>query len=246
VRDYGGIFPRDQPGLLALPGIGSYTAGAIAAIAFDQPVAAVDGNVERVVARLYGIETPLVDARPRLRELAQGLVPALRPGDFAQAMMDLGATICIPARPKCLACPISLHCKAFASGAPEKLPVKPVKAIRPKRYGRVYWIVDGKGHVFIRRRPAKGLLGGMLEFPSSAWLASRPDHETKPPVTSEWARLPGIVRHIFTHFELELEIVWATLPNIELEGKWADVLELENIGLPSLMRKVAILACSHI
>ena len=238
-RVHGGRFPADHAALLSLPGVGAYTAGAIAAIAFDQPLAAPDGNVERVVTRLYGIEIPLASARPRLRGLAQDMVPRDRPGDFAQAMMDLGATICVPGRPRCLACPLTTLCEAFASGAPERLPVRPIKAARPKRYGRVYWITDAAGRVLVRRRPPRGLLGGLLEFPSSDWLASPPDRSTVPPFAADWKILPRTVRHVFTHFELELDVAAASSPGLELSGEWVDIGSVERIGLPSLMVKVA-------
>ena len=171
VERHGGAFPSEPAALRALPGIGGYTAAAIAAIAFDCPVAAVDGNVERVVARLYAIALPLASAKPRLKELAAALVPALRAGDFAQAMMDLGATICTPRRPRCVLCPWRGACRAAASGLAEKLPMPAPKPQRLRRYGVAFWLTRADGAVLLRRRPAEGLLGGMIEIPSTPWRA---------------------------------------------------------------------------
>ena len=209
--ELGGRFPDDEAGLRALPGIGPYTAAAIAAIAFDRPATPVDGNVERVVARLFAVETPLPKAKPELYGLAEGLTPGRRPGDFAQAMMDLGATVCLPKRPRCLACPLAERCAARAAGSAGDLPRRAARAPRPTRHGVAFWLVDEAGAVLLRRRPDKGLLGGMMELPSTPWReAPWPAEEAcgKAPIIREWTVLPGLVRHTFTHFHLELT-VWA-------------------------------------
>jgi A/G-specific adenine glycosylase len=240
-EQFGGVFPDTVAGLRALPGIGAYTAGAIAAIAFDRPAAAVDGNVERVVARLYALETPLPAAKPAIRDLTQKLVPAKRPGDFAQALMDLGATICTPKKPRCLLCPLNAACRGYAMGAPERYPVKAPKAAKPTRYGRVYWVEDRNGSVLVRRRAEKGLLGGMAEFPSSPWAAARPGADEGAPLAAAWSAVEGTVRHTFTHFHLELEIVRTRLGHKggDEYGFWLAPERFGEIALPSLMRKVA-------
>ena len=162
-------FPDDPAALRALPGIGDYTAAAIAAIAFDRRTAAIDGNVERVVARLYAVREPLPAAKPRLRALAAALVPQQRAGDFAQALMDLGATICTPRRPRCVLCPWRACCAAAAAGLADAIPARTEKPERPLRYGVAFWLTRGDGAVLLRRRPEKGLLGGMTEIPSTPW-----------------------------------------------------------------------------
>jgi A/G-specific adenine glycosylase len=201
-RDHGGVFPDTEAGLLALPGIGAYTAAAVAAIAFDRPANVVDGNVERVTARLFAVETPLPAARPELRALAGALVADDRPGDWAQALMDLGATVCRPRSPLCGACPLRPWCAAYASGAPERFPLKAPKAERPRRSGVAWVLRDAAGRVALARRPAKGLLGGMLGLPTSDWSVA-PD--PTPPVAADW-RAAGAVEHVFTHFALTLEV----------------------------------------
>ena len=242
VCDHGEVFPCTINELLKLPGIGVYTAGAIAAIAFDRPEAAVDGNVERVTARLAAIETPLPAAKPELRQVAAGLVPRNRAGDFAQALMDLGATICTPTSPKCLACPLTAHCAAYAIGNPSRWPLRTSKPQKPTRYGQVYWAIDEDGAVLVRRRAESGLLGGMIEFPSTGW--SGPAEET-PPFEAAWQAVPGRVRHSFTHFHLELELLTATLSGGRQAGIWVTPDRFGEIALPSVMRKVAGHAARH-
>ena len=239
VERHDGVFPTEPAALRALPGIGGYTAAAIAAIAFDRPVAAVDGNVERVVARLYAIAEPLASAKPRLKKLAAALVPALRAGDFAQAMMDLGATICTPRRPRCVLCPWRGACRAAASGQAEKLPTPAPKPQRPRRYGVAFWLTRVDGAVLLRRRPAEGLLGGMTEIPSTPWRAepwTLAEAIGAAPAAAEWSALPGTVRHGFTHFQLELAIVAGRGCG---EGLWSPVAALGDHALPTLMKKVA-------
>ncbi len=236
---HGGVFPDDIARLRALPGIGGYTAAAIAAIAFDRREAAVDGNVERVVARLHAVREPLPAAKPRLEALAAALVPPLRAGDFAQAMMDLGATICTPRRPRCVLCPWRDCCAALASGLAEALPARAAQPERPERRGVAFWLVRADGAVLLRRRPEKGLLGGMVEIPSTPWRAepwTMAEAVLAAPAAAEWAALPGTVRHGFTHFRLELAIVAATGA---AEGIWCPVDRLGEHALPTLMKKVA-------
>ena len=201
--EHGGVFPDSEAGLLALPGVGAYTAAAVAAIAFGRPANVVDGNVERVMARLFAVETPLPAARPELRRLAATLVSDDRPGDWAQALMDLGATVCRPGRPLCERCPLTGWCAAFQSGRPERWPLKTPKAERPRRRGVAWVLRDGEGRVALVRRPDTGLLGGMLGLPTSDWSSA--PVEAAPPAAADW-RHAGTVEHVFTHFALTLEV----------------------------------------
>ncbi len=205
-NDHGGVFPDTEADLLKLPGLGAYTAAAVAAIAFGRPANVVDGNVERVVARLFAVEAPLPGARARLRALAGALVTEDRPGDWAQALMDLGATICRPKSPLCGACPVASHCAARATGRPGDFPFKTAKADRPRRYGRAYVLRDGHGRVALVRRPASGLLGGMLGLPTTEWTLGEAQDPTLP--AADW-RLAGSIEHVFTHFALTLEVLTA-------------------------------------
>lgn len=201
---HGGVFPDTEAALLALPGVGAYTAAAVAAIAFGRPANVVDGNVERVVARLFAIETALPAAKPELRRLAGTLVDEDRPGDWAQALMDLGATVCRPGKPLCERCPLRAWCAGFRSGAPERYPVKAVKAARPHRTGVAWVLRDPAGRVGLAQRPEKGLLGGMLGLPTSDWDGSAAS--SAPPTATEW-REAGAVEHVFTHFSLTLTVL---------------------------------------
>jgi A/G-specific adenine glycosylase len=242
VEAHGGRFPDTEDGLKALPGIGDYTAAAVAAIAFDRPAVVVDGNVERVMARLFAVETPLPAAKPELRALAAGLSPKRRPGDYAQASMDLGATICAPTGPKCLLCPWSDRCVGFARGDAESLPRRSPKKLKPTRRGVAFWIERGDGAVLLRRRPPRGLLGGMVEVPSTEWGDVMPDQDTArdqaPIIADGWTPLPGIVRHTFTHFHLEPSVLRAKVNGLKADGLWCLPDELGDRGLPSVMRKV--------
>ncbi len=227
-----GGWPRDEAGLRALPGVGAYTAAAIAAIAFGQRAVVVDGNVERVVARLFAVEIPLPTARRTLHALADTLTPADCAGDHAQAMMDLGATVCTPRAPKCAACPVATGCAGQASRIPERFPIKAAKTARPVRVGTAYWI-EVDGCVLLERRPPHGLLGGMLGLPGTVWDEAAP---ISPP-TCVSPSIPTI-RHIFTHFELRLSVAFAfpaTRP--DLPGEWHDVATLN--GLPTLFARTA-------
>jgi A/G-specific adenine glycosylase len=240
VDRHGGRFPDDVAGLRALPGIGDYTAAAIAAIAFGRHEAAVDGNVERVMARVFAVRDAMPSAKPRLRSLARGLVPARRAGDFAQALMDLGATICTPRRPRCVLCPWRDGCAARAGGFAEDLPARAEKPQRPLRRGIVFWLTRGDGAVLLRRRPEKGLLGGMIEVPSTPWREATwdvPEAIALAPAQAAWQRLPGTVRHGFTHFPLELVILAATTESPP-DGIWARPDQFKDYAFPTLTKKV--------
>jgi A/G-specific adenine glycosylase len=240
VESHGGRFPDDVAGLRRLPGIGDYTAAAVAAIAFDRCEAAVDGNVERVVARLFAIGEPMPAAKPRLRTLAAELVPAVRSGDFAQGMMDLGATICTPRRPRCVLCPWQSTCMARAGGFAEDLPAHAAKPERPLRHGVVFWLQRGDGAVLLRRRPEKGLLGGMIEVPSTAWREAPWDEAealSSAPTRTRWEKLPGVVQHGFTHFRIDLTIL-AGITNRPPEGIWARPEQFKDHAFPTLTKKV--------
>jgi A/G-specific adenine glycosylase len=223
--EHGGVFPDTEEGLRLLPGIGAYTAAAVAAIAFDRPANVVDGNVERVMARLFAVEAPLPAAKPQLAKLAAYLVSEMRPGDWAQALMDLGATICKPRQPLCELCPVSDQCAALRTGVPETYPRKTKKADRPRRHGVAYLIRRGDAFALVRR-PDKGLLGGMLGLPTSEWRAT-PWSDTEAvdvaPLEAQWRDL-GVVEHVFTHFALALRVfgadgdlpdaVWSSDPSV--------------------------------
>lgn len=215
-----GGFPDTESGLRALPGIGAYTSAAVAAIAFGRPTVPVDGNVERVVARLFDIRDPLPAARSRLASLARAFMeqPAARarPGDFAQALFDLGATICTPRRPACALCPWRGHCAAQAAGVQDSLPVKAPKPVRGLRQGMHFLLRDGGGRLLLRHRPPQGLLGGMPEIPGTPWREGEAWSEAEalphaPPLAAEWRLLPGVARHGFTHLELEMRLLSARL-----------------------------------
>ncbi len=242
----GGSFPDDPAALRALPGVGDYTAAAIAAIAFDRPLAAVDGNVERVVARLFAERAPLPGAKPRLRALAASLVPHERAGDFAQAMMDLGALLCTPRRPRCVLCPWRENCAAAASGIAEELPAMAEKPQRPLRYGIAFWLSRDDGAVLLRRRPEKGLLGGMIELPSTPWRGepwSESEAIRQAPAMTAWTALPGTVTHGFTHFRLELALLTGTTA-APIPGIWAKPAEFKDYAFPTLTKKLVKYALS--
>jgi A/G-specific adenine glycosylase len=231
-----GGFPTTEVGWRDLPGVGPYTAAAIAAIAFDRPANVVDGNVERVMARLHAVETPLPAAKSELRALAGKLVTADRPGDWAQALMDLGATICTPKAPKCGVCPWAGACAAYGSGAPESYPRRAAKAERPKRQGAVFVVRRG-AQVWCVRRPDRGLLGGMAALPTTDWRAkkwTRADALAQAPVGADWNKI-GAVRHVFTHFALTLD-VYAADASPSGEGWWG-----EASALPTVFKKAALM-----
>lgn len=235
VTGHGGVFPASSQALQTLPGIGAYTSAAIAAICFDERVAVLDGNLDRVLARYYALAVPVREAKDELRAALQASVPE-RAGDFAQAMMDLGATICAPRAAACMLCPIQPGCIATRSGDPAIYPVKPTKAERPVRKGHAYVMLDAAGDVYLQSRPEKGLLGGMTEVPGSDWGADLLDPAY--PVAADW-RHRGQVVHVFTHFRLELEVWAAQVPGDDLDnGWWAEPKALKGEALPTLFRKV--------
>lgn len=249
----GGRFPSDMEGLRALPGIGAYTAAAIAAIAFGRPVVPLDGNVERVVARLHAMEAPLPGARPRLDASAQRFMaqPAARerPGDFAQALFDLGATICTARNPACALCPWRGACEATRRGMQNELPRKAPKAARPRRHGTHFLLTDASGNVLLRRRPPRGLLGGMLELPGTPWRDTPWDPAEAialaPVASLAWRRVPGIARHGFTHFELEMALFAATAPDLApAEGAEVRPLSEAAAAMPTVMRRLLALAAA--
>ncbi len=249
VRDFGGLFPDTEAELRSLPGIGPYTAAAIAAIAFGKRATPVDGNVERVVSRLFAVRQPLPAAKSEIKHLAETLTPTRRAGDFAQAMMDLGSEVCTPKRPSCLMCPLQQDCAANAHGIAEMLPIKTGKSERPVRYGYAFLVQREDGSILLRQRPEAGLLGGMLEVPSSPWNGDLPSAKLArqaAPVSGEWLEMPGVVVHVFTHFKLELTVLraivdtdasltfWADPPRC----RWVKRRDLHAQALPSVMRKV--------
>jgi A/G-specific adenine glycosylase len=246
-----GGFPREEAALRALPGIGPYTAAAVAAIAFGAPAVPVDGNVERVVARLFAVEEALPAARPRLAALARGFLEQAaaraRPGDFAQALFDLGATICTPAAPACALCPWREDCRAQAAGLQAALPRRAPKRARPLRHGAHFLLTDAAGAVLLRRRPPRGLLGGMLEIPGTPWREA-PWQEAEalaaaPMPGLAWRRLPGVARHGFTHFVLEMVLFAARVPRLDPPtGMEARPLVGAAVALPTAMRRLLALA----
>lgn len=247
--DMKGRFPPSADELRALSGIGDYTSAAIAAIAFNEPVAVVDGNIERVITRQYRIEQPVRVSKPQIRKLVQELLPIDRPGDFAQAMMDLGATLCSPKRPACSLCPVSSSCQAYKTGDMELYPVKMPKAEKPTRKGAAFVILDPTGAVYLQKRADSGLLGGMSEVPGTGWTA-RQDGKTGQealPFSGNWKN-PGIARHTFTHFHLELEVWMIRLDaNASLEGElengwWSKPGDLGSEALPTVMKKAIAVA----
>ena len=250
VARHGSRFPSDEATLRTLPGIGTYTAAAIAAIAFDRPHVPVDGNVERVIARLFAVDEALPAAKPAIQQLAQSLLPQRRSGDFAQALMDLGATICTPKNPACALCPLCAPCLSRARGEPEVFPIKAAKEKGRLRRGAAFVVVRADGAVLLRTRAPTGLLGGMTEVPTSEWLHDF-DEETaldSAPVFScisknkhSWHRLSGVVSHVFTHFPLELVVYRAELATGTAapdNTRWAPAEELADEAFPTVMRKV--------
>ncbi len=241
-NEMGGTFPRDRETLLKLPGIGPYTAAAVAAIAFDEPETVVDGNVERVMARLHAVRTPLPKAKPELTDLARALTPKSRPGDYAQAVMDLGATICTPRNPACGICPWSAPCKARAQGIQAQLPAKEPKKPKPTRHGIAYLVQRADGAWLLERRPDKGLLGGMLGWPGTDWSEHAP--KPAPPIDTKWTDPGTQVRHTFTHFHLHLDLRIARVAQgaNPTRGEFVPAHAFHPGDLPTVMRKAFDLA----
>jgi A/G-specific adenine glycosylase len=241
-RERGGRFPETEAALRVLPGIGTYTAAAVAAIAFGRPATPVDGNVERVVARLFAVDAPPPAGKRRVRALAESLTPKRRPGDFWQAVMDLGAGVCTPRAPACEGCPVSGWCGARRVARPEDIPPRKGKPARPSRHGVAFWLADAEGAVLLRRRPASGLLGGMMEVPSTAWRESpwtMEEAEAAAPVAAEWRPVAGVVRHTFTHFHLSLIVLAARVEGAAtIDGTWCPPERFDDYALPTVMRKV--------
>lgn len=237
--EHGGRLPRTEAELRKLPGFGAYTAAAVAAIAFGERAVVVDGNVERVIARLFAVTDPLPGAKPRIRALTDSVTPDARAGDFAQAMMDLGATICTPRSPKCLLCPLSQRCAARREGRPHAYPIKAKKAARPVRNGTMFW-AEHDGAVLLVRRPAKGLLGGMRALPTGPWVDAPPGLQDAP-FAADWTLHNASVIHGFTHFELVSTLASVTIAGQvpEIEGEWWPICELDSAGLPTVFAKAA-------
>lgn len=243
VSRFGGKFPAGEEDLRSLPGIGGYTSAAIAAIAFDQKATPVDGNIERVIARLFAVETPLPKAKPELYALAASLTPESRAGDYAQAMMDLGSLVCTPKRPDCPRCPFVFSCIAYGRGIAEAFPRKAEKAEGKLRKGAAFFVLRADGAVLLRKRPLKGLLGGMTEVPGTEWTQDfdLKDALAYAPFKAGWKKLSGRVRHVFTHFPLELNVFAAAVPKTTRAPKgmrFVSLMKLETEALPTLMRKV--------
>ena len=238
----GGAFPRTEAGLRELPGLGAYTAAAVSAIAFGERAVVVDANVERVVARLFALDEPLPGVRAAIREKADAITPGTRAGDFAQAMMDLGATVCTARSPRCLLCPLSSLCEARTQGEPERLPIKAPKKTKPQRKGQAFWIervIGAEGHVWLVRRPARGMLGGMRALPDDGW-AARNDGSGEPPFEGAWESA-GKVAHVFSHFALDLHVslYQGEVAHGPGEGEWWPLERIEEAGLPTLFAKAA-------
>jgi A/G-specific adenine glycosylase len=237
-HDFGGIFPSDEKVLKTLPGIGDYTAAAIGAIAFNQPTVVMDGNIERVISRLFLVKEPLPKAKPILKLHAKRIASVDHPGDYAQALMDLGSSICTPKSPLCGECPISAYCKAF-NNTPEDYPRKMLKKPTPKKHATLFWVEDFKGNVLIERRPEKGLLGGLMGFPTSPWEERNPPQNALnfAPIKTQWEPVEGVITHTFTHFHLTFSIMKGCVKNPK-EGLWVARKDLVHHAFPTLMQKV--------
>jgi A/G-specific adenine glycosylase len=239
----GGLFPDSEDALRALPGIGRYTAAAIAAIAFGRRAVVVDANVERVVSRLFAIEQPLPASRPTIDRFAGAITPAARAGDFAQAMMDLGATVCTPRNPACAICPLTQDCAARRTGAPESFPRKIPKMPKPVRNGTMFWL-ESDGAVLLVRRPGSGLLGGMRALPTGPWEPDDPGLSEAPADTA-WREI-GAGRHVFTHFALDYRVVAARIAARSNAGEWWPIEKIETAGLPTVFARAARLAIARV
>ncbi len=237
VNEHGGRFPADRAELQKLPGVGPYTSAAIAAIAFDQPETVVDGNVERVMSRYFAVQKPVKLCKPELMAFAERLTPAKRAGDYAQAVMDLGAMICTPRNPECTRCPIEEGCVALDEGMTAELPLKVATPTKPIRKGVAYVAVKPDGSLLLEQRPENGLLGGMLGWPGGAWSDTG---ESSPPLQANWTTVPAEVRHTFTHFHLRLKVCYALIEAdcVAEEGHFVPITEFSPDGLPTVMKKI--------
>ncbi len=243
LEKHDGVFPDTEEGLLALPGIGPYTAAAIAAIAFDRKASPVDGNIERVISRLFAVAEALPAAKPRIKALAAALTPENRPGDFAQAMMDLGATICSPKKPACSLCPWNEPCVARKRGEQESFPRKTPKAEGKLRRGAAFVVTRADGALLVRTRPDKGLLAKMTEVPTTEWSHGFDEKNAlaQAPLKAKWHRVAGVVNHVFTHFPLELAVYRAQVPKgtrAPKGARWMSFDKINGAAFPNVMRKV--------
>ena len=248
VAGRGGAFPDDEAELRGLPGIGAYTASAVAAIAFGRPTLPVDGNIARILARLMALKTPIPNSRGVIAAAARSLAPAERPGDFAQALMDIGATICRPLKPDCPACPLHLDCAAARSGAPEAYPPRAARKAKPRREGAVFFAQRADGAFLVRRRPPRGLLASTVELPGSAWSAdgAPADFEKAAPVAARWRRVEGKVEQAFTHFTLTLVVYAGRFDGPAPEGHFrVQPNEMEGAGFSNVMRKAVLRALAQ-
>lgn len=246
-QDWGGIFPKTEAQLLTLPGIGPYTAATIAAICYGEATNIVDGNVERVISRIFAVQAALPKARAEIRRLAGTLADPVRPGDYGQALMDLGATLCAPQSPKCGLCVWRKNCAAFKAGDPQTYPKKTPKKKQPKRYGAVF-VLFSEGHVLLQRRADNGLLGGMMGFPGTEWTSAPLSQGLAfAPEPRNWELCAGEIKHVFTHFNLYLQVYRAEAPcgaikEVNAAGDWADLSAIKDYALPTVFAKVLRLA----
>jgi A/G-specific adenine glycosylase len=238
VNRFQGLVPSSEKDLKSLPGIGDYTAAAIRSIAFQKPSVVMDGNIERIMARLFLVKDPLPAAKAILKEHARTLSPTQRPGDYAQALMDIGATLCTPQSPQCSLCPLQPHCKAFGKN-PERYPQRVPKKVPPRKQATLFWIEDENGYVLVEKRPEKGLLGGLMGFPTSPWEET--NGPSPLPLPGPWISIPEEVTHTFTHFHLTLSIMQKTLQKREatvITGQWILKTAFKDYAFPTLMKKV--------
>ncbi len=242
VQNHQGIIPQQESLLLTLPGIGPYTAAAISAIAYDQPTVPVDGNVIRVFSRLEALSTPLPALKNEIIDIVKEYGICDRSGDFAQSLMDLGATICLSRRPNCVVCPLTDTCLAYQKNKADSFPVKMIKSEKPVRHGVIFWIETYEGAVLIRRRPSQGLLANLMEFPGTPWVEKIWEKEdalkNAPLQSSDWVWLPILIKHTFTHFHLRLRVVKTTVSFLEQEGLWIPPEEFLKYAFPTVMKKI--------
>ena len=241
VDQYNGSFPEDEKELLALPGIGPYTAAAIRSIAFNKPATVVDGNVERVISRVFRIETPLPDSKKEIKEKAELISSTTRPADYSAAIMDLGATICTPKSPKCDQCPWEKSCQVRADHVMTEYPKKKPKASRPHKHGLVHWVINDQNQICLRKRPETGLLASLIEVP---WVEGKEDVY---PYPSDWQSVPGFITHVFTHFKLDLRVAYTRSNQLPVNnGFWCDLDALDRYAFPTLMKKVIKHTLEHL